>query len=176
MSATIDKQLRGLQTQTEELKSRIALQAYTNASGEQGKILGYFLRRTLQMSEASYLVCRARLGTPLFALMRILCEDLFLLFWVSLSEKDAAEYLSTIESEAVRFVRIMLENRRGKVRHKTTHEDKTGEVLQKLKGMNTDSVKIPQHMRSWCLAASTVASRLPNHYHPLDLIQIAPGF
>lgn len=64
MTASIDKHLSQLQQQVGELNTRVALPDYANAPGEQAQILGHFLRRALQMSEASDLVCRARLGTP----------------------------------------------------------------------------------------------------------------
>jgi len=144
MPSAIDKQFDDLQRQIGEMKNRIALPAYVNTSGEQSRILAHFLVRALQMSEASDLVSRAKLGTPLAALTRILCEDLFLCFWVSRSEKDAAEYSSAVRSEALRLVRIMAENGRGTFRRASTHEDKTGEVLQRLKQEKTDSVKIEQ--------------------------------
>jgi hypothetical protein len=144
MSASIDKQLCALQEQIEQVKARIALPAYANASGQQGQILGHFLSRALQASEAGDLVCRARLGTPLAALVRMLCEDLFLCFWASLSEKDAAEYSKAVTADSLRLVRVMLENERGKVRHTSTHEDKTDELLRLLKATKTDRVKIEQ--------------------------------
>jgi hypothetical protein len=78
MSADIDKQLRALQKQIAEFTARIALPAYESTPKEQTEILCHFLGRTLQMIEASDLVSRARLGTPLVAFTRILCEDLFI--------------------------------------------------------------------------------------------------
>jgi hypothetical protein len=147
MPSTVDKQLDGLQNQIGGIKARIALPAYANASAEQDQILGHFLCRVLQMSEASDLVYRANLGTPLAALVRILCEDLFLCFWVSLSAKDAADYSSGVISEWQRFMRITIENGRGAFRHTLTHEDRTGEVLRRLRGASTHRVGVEQLAR-----------------------------
>lgn len=139
-----DKQLDKLQRQIGELKARIALPAYTNASGERCQILGYFLSRALQMSEASDLVGRANLGTPLVVLMRVLCEDLFLCLWVSLSEQNAAEYSSAVTSEMARIIRIMLKSGRGQIRNRLTHEVKTDEFMPHLDQFKADRVHIDQ--------------------------------
>jgi hypothetical protein len=64
MTASIDKHLSQLQQQVGGLYARVALPDYANAPGEQAQILGHFLRRALQMSEASGLICRARLAPP----------------------------------------------------------------------------------------------------------------
>lgn len=144
MPSIADKQLDGLQDQIGDIKARIALPAYANASAGQGQILGHFLCRALQMSEASDLVYRANLGTPLAALVRILCEDLFLCSWVSLSAKDAAEYSSGVISAWQTLVRIKTENGRSTLRHTLTHEDRTGELLRRLKGVSTHGVRVEQ--------------------------------
>lgn len=144
MPTAVDKQLDKIQRQIEEIKARIALPAYANASGKQGQMLGHFLSRALQLSEASDLVCRASLGTPLFVLTRVLCEDLFLCLWVSLSEKTAAEYSSAVLSEGEKLIRIMLKNGRGEIRDKSTHEAKTDEFMPLLGEFRADRVHIDQ--------------------------------
>src|ERR1035438_3521276 len=144
VAATIDKPLDHLQRYIEELRASLALPVYASVEGQQGQILGHFLSRALQMSEASALVCRARLGTPLVALQRILCEDLFLCFWVSMSEKDAAEYSNSVTAEGVKLVRMMLENRRAHIRDVSTHKVRTAEVLSRCEDFKADRINIEQ--------------------------------
>ncbi len=139
-----DSQLGDLEREIESLKARIALPASASQPGEQAQILHHFLDRALQMSVGCDLLCRARLGTPLAALMRILCEDLFLCLWVALSEKDAAEYARAVASESIRLVRAMLENGRERINHIQTGEDKTAEVPRRAKGSTTNRIKIEQ--------------------------------
>jgi hypothetical protein len=116
-----------------------------NAAGEQAQILRHFLSRAQQMTDASELVGRAGLGTPLVVMMRVLCEDLFLTLWVGLSEENAAEYSSATKAEALKFMRVLLENGRGMIRDKSTHEDKTHEIMPRLKEESkTDRRRIDQ--------------------------------
>ena len=144
MAAAVDKQLDRIQGQIGEIKASLALPAYADASGEQAQILGHFLNRSLQMSEASVLICRANLGTPLFVLARVLCEDLFLCLWVSLSEEAAAEYSSAVTSEGARIIRVMLKSGRGQIRDKSTHEIKTDEFMPHLGEFIADRVHVDQ--------------------------------
>jgi hypothetical protein len=144
MSADVDDALRKLQKAIAELKLHLAMPAYATKPGKQTAILVHFLNRTLQMSEASGLLAGTRLGTPLVALMRVICEDLFLCFWAAQSEKNAEEYEHSISSELLRLVRVMLVNERGMVRHTATHEDVTASILKQLKDVKTDRIKIEQ--------------------------------
>lgn len=138
MPVAVDQQLASLQRQIGEIKALLALPAFANASEKQGEIIGHFLSRALQMSEASVLISRANLGTPLFVLTRVLCEDLFLCLWVSVSENNSAEYLRSVESEAAKLVRILLEKGRGHIREVSTNEVKTDEFMPQLDRFKTD--------------------------------------
>ena len=142
--AAVDKQLDGIEGQIGDIKAQLALSGYAGASGKQGQILGHFLSRALQMSEASVLIGRANLGTPLFVLARVLCEDLFLCLWVSLSEETAAEYLSAVTSDGARMIRVMLKSGRGQIRDKSTHEVKTDEFMPHIGEFIADRVHVDQ--------------------------------
>jgi hypothetical protein len=143
-AATIDKPLGHLQRYIEGLKASLALPAYASAAGKQSQILGHFLSRALQMSEASDLICRANLGTPLFVLTRVLCEDLFLCLWVSLSENNAAEYSSAVTSEGSKMIGVFLKNGRGQIMDRSTHEVKTDEFMPHLDKFRADRIHIDQ--------------------------------
>src|ERR1022692_4642856 len=142
--AAVDKQLDRIEGQIGEIKALLALPGYAGTSGKQGQILGHFLSRALQMSEASVLIGRANLGTPLFVLARVLCEDLFLCLWVSLSEETAAEYLSAVTSDGARMIRVMLKSGRGQIRDKSTQEVKTDEFMPHLGEFIADRVHVDQ--------------------------------
>jgi hypothetical protein len=144
MAPAIEKQLDKIQGQIREIKACLALPAYADATGKQGQILGHFLSRALQMSEASDLICRANLGTPLFVLARVLCEDLFLCLWVSLSEETAAEYSSAVTSEGAKIIGAMLRNGRGQIRDKLTYEGKTDEFRPHLDKFKANRVPVEQ--------------------------------
>lgn len=144
MSVSTEKQLDALQTQIGQLEARLRLATDANASGQQHKIFRHFLTRTLELSKASKLVARAKLGTPLVVLKRVLCEDLFLACWVSQSEANAAEYSSAADSEALKFLRMMLERNRGTIRHRVSGEDKTNEIRSQLNTSKCNRVHIEQ--------------------------------
>jgi hypothetical protein len=144
MPSTIEKPLGHLQRHIEELKASLALPAYESAAGKQSQILGHFLSRALQMSEASNLICRAKLGTPLFVLTRVLCEDLFLCQWVSLSENNAAEYSSAVISGGAKMIGVLLRKDRGQIVDRSTREVKTDEFMPHLDNFKADRVHIEQ--------------------------------
>jgi hypothetical protein len=144
MAPKVEKALLKLREQTGELTARLALTAYADTQSEQRQAIHHFLNRALQIGMACDFLCGPSLEVPLTILMRVMCEDLILCFWIARSERDAAEYCRAVDGESLRLVRIMLENSRGEIRHKSTKEDKTAEVLAQLKGMSTDGFKIEQ--------------------------------
>jgi len=142
--AAVDKQLDRIEGQIGEIKAQLTLPGYAGTSGKQGQILGHLLSRALQMSEASVLIGRANLGTPLFVLARVLCEDLFLCLWVSLSEQTADEYLSAVTSDGARMIRVLLNSGRGQIRDKSTHEVKTDDFMPHIGEFIADRVHVDQ--------------------------------
>jgi hypothetical protein len=90
----------------------------------------YFMNRAIEVGEGCHRV--RDLGLPLFALSRVLCEDFILLFWVTRSEQNAAEYIKWASSEATRMLRVWLTEGRGRIRQKSTGKDVTKEFLPKL--------------------------------------------
>ncbi len=140
---TIDQYLLKLRSQVDELKARVALPALRrNNPSQQGAILLSFLNRAIQIGEGSLLLGGARLGNPLFVLMRVLCEDLFLIAWISSSESNAAEYARAVESELAKIAHVNLEKGRAKVVSKRTGEDHTAAVIPKIQSLSTVRMKI----------------------------------
>jgi hypothetical protein len=144
MTARTEKALQKVRKCAIDLKKRLVLPALADAQTEQGQALRHFLSRTAQLGEGSDLLCQADLDVPLMILLRVVCEDFFLCFWIARSEEDAVEYCRAVGAESLRLMRIMLENNRGVIQHKSTKENKTADVLRKLKTMNTDGFKIEQ--------------------------------
>lgn len=144
MTARVERALTKLSKQAEALKARLALPEFTNPQAQQGQVIRHFVERAFQFAIACGLLVSADLDTPLIILTRVICEDAILCFWIARSEADAAEYCKAVDGESIRLVRVLLENNRGVIRSKSTKEDKTAEALKKLKGMNTDGIKIEQ--------------------------------
>jgi len=142
--ATIDQYLVKLQAQVDALKARVAKPAFGNVATQQSKILVNFLSRAIQIGEGCLLVGRDRLGTPLFVLTRVLCEDLFLITWISISEANAAEYVDAVVWEVARLGLLNLERGRAKIINKTTGEDHTAAMVPKFKELKTNRTNIEQ--------------------------------
>ena len=142
--ATIDQYLVKLRRRIDELKARVVLPVFGSATSQQGEILVSFLNRAIQIGEGCLLVGRARLGTPLFVLTRVLCEDLFLVSWISLYESNAAEYANGVVWELAKIGLVNLEKGRAKIVSKTTGEDHTAAIVPKIKDLKTDRRKIEQ--------------------------------
>jgi Family of unknown function (DUF5677) len=112
------------------LKARLKLPAYFVSDRVQDRVRCYFMERAVQIGEACFRI--SDLQMPLFALARVLCEDLFTLYWVSLSEANADEYCKTAVSEMAKMVQSNLKNKRARIRHTSTGKDVTAEALTQL--------------------------------------------
>jgi hypothetical protein len=113
------------------LRTRIDLPAYFASEKQQDKIRLYFLKRAYQVAEACFRVYD--LETPLVVMRRVLCEDLFHLLWISLSEQNAAEYAKWPNSELIEVAYVNLKTGQAQLVHRTTGEDKTKELLPKMR-------------------------------------------
>jgi hypothetical protein len=141
---TLGDYVTRLQRQIEEMQARTAVPDYQNAVTPQRKILLHFLNRTQQLAEAAVLMANARLGTPLFVLARVLCEDLFIAAWVSVSEENALAHEADVNSDVVRIMQVMVEKGLAKIPHKATGEDHTAEILPQMKQWKTGRKPIEQ--------------------------------
>jgi hypothetical protein len=120
-----------LRKKTDALKARAEVLPYRSPTKKQDEVLLHFISRATQIGEACFRV--ADLVTPLLVLMRVLCEDFFLIFWVAQSEANAVEYANTSGiSELARLGRIYLDRNRAKIVHNSTGEDRTAAVLPEL--------------------------------------------
>ncbi len=132
--------LVSLRTKIDSLKGRVRLSAYSWSDSQQDKILIYFMNRAIQIGEACFRV--SDLGTPLFVLTRVLCEDLFLMFWVSQSEQNAAEYAKAPLSQLTKMAVVSLKKKVAKIRRIGTGEDVTESVLPQFDELIENSKRI----------------------------------
>lgn len=112
------------------LKARLRLPSFFASESDQNKALCYFMERAVQIGEASFRISDLQL--PLFVLARVLCEDFFTMYWISLSETNAKEYLRSVKSEMAKLIRANIGNKRARIRHIPTGKDVTSEFLPEL--------------------------------------------
>ncbi|SRR5713226_6614430 len=127
---TEEEYLLALRKRIDELKARTDLPCYRYADKQQAKVIAYFLDRGIQIGEASFRI--RDLPVPLDVLMRVLCEDLIRLVWVSQSEANAAEYAKSPVSELARAARLNLEKGHARIVDRKTGQDATAKVLPHL--------------------------------------------
>ena len=108
----------------------MSLPAYFTSTNKRDKVLFYFMGRAAEIGEASFRI--SDLQMPLFVLARVLCEDFFTMYWVSLSEKNADEYQKAALSEMAKIIHKNLTNKRARIRHISSKKDVTAEFLPKL--------------------------------------------
>ncbi len=113
------------------LKARLNLPSFFASKQEGDKLLCYFMERAVQIGEACFRI--SDLQVPLFVLARVLCEDFFTVYWISLSEENAAKYSRAALSEMAKMMRENLENKRARVRDTSSGEDVTAQFLPELK-------------------------------------------
>jgi hypothetical protein len=116
-----------LQDNVTALEARVR-QTGSIASGyKQKDVLFYFLGRAIQIGKSCFL--SQDLETPLYVLARVLCDDMFTMYWVSLSKDNAIEFENLAFSEKARYLKRNLANKRASVRHKGTGEDGTDKLI-----------------------------------------------
>jgi hypothetical protein len=113
------------------LKARLNLPSFFASKHEGDKLLCYFMERAVQIGEACFRI--SDLQVPLFVLARVLCEDFFTLYWISLSQENAAKYSRGALSEMAKMIRKNLENKRARVRDTSSGKDVTSQFLPELK-------------------------------------------
>jgi hypothetical protein len=137
MAKSISEYLVDLRKRIDAAKDRLEFLDARGTSGVQDEMLIHFLRRDCQLGESCYLLANARLRPGLLALMRVLCEDLFLSYLISRSEEEATKYAKEVLSELARFGLINIERDRAKIVEKKTGRavdgDRLAEVLSKIK-------------------------------------------
>jgi uncharacterized protein DUF5677 len=129
---SVDEHLARLREQLKATKERLDFFTHRGAGSKQEEVLVYFLERTSQLGEARFAVGQARLRIAFFVLMRVICEDLFLAYWVSISTKNADQYAQEVRSELSRLLKINLDRGRGKLVDRKTGKDRTAEVISEI--------------------------------------------
>lgn len=129
-----------LRKNIDALKARIRQAPYIAPTKDQDKVLLYFANRAIQIGEACFRI--DDLPTPLLVLTRVICEDLFVVFWVSQSEKNTVEYCKMAKSEPTRLLRTNIKNRRARIRDTKTGRDVTKSFLPVLNKLITDKAYI----------------------------------
>jgi Family of unknown function (DUF5677) len=116
-----------LQENVTALETRVR-QAGSPSGSKQKDVLFYFLNRAIEIGKSSFL--SQDLETPLHVLARVLCDDMFTTYWVSLSNDNAIEYERIAFSEKDKYLKRNLVNKRASVRHKETGEDGTNMLIE----------------------------------------------
>jgi Family of unknown function (DUF5677) len=114
----------------------------STSTTEQDKVLLYFLKRAIQIADTCFFAFA--LQTPLLVMSRVLCEDLFMLFWLTQSEERATEYRKVCLSQFARMARASAKKGGTKFRRKSTGEDATKEFLPKLNKFILDKNRVEQ--------------------------------
>ncbi len=141
MAKSISEYLVDLKKQLDAARERLEFLGARGTTKLQEEMLFHFLQRDSQLGESCYLLANAGLRPGLFALMRVLCEDLFLSYSISQSEVEATKYAKEVLSELARFGLINIERDRAKIVEKKTGKavdgDPLADVIAKIKGSVT---------------------------------------
>src|SRR6266404_8445372 len=131
-----------LQRKIDTLKAIGRRPSYAYSQKEQDNVLLHFITRAIELGQACFSV--SELNTPLCVLTRVLCEDLFTIFWVSLSEANAAEYAKQPISQMAKIVRINLQRGQARILNTETEEDATQGFSPELDNVILPGKKVEQ--------------------------------
>jgi len=116
-----------------EIKRRCESPTYSPSNDEQARAVLHFLKRASELAQGCFLLGSDGLGTPLFVLMRVLCEDLFISYWVATSATNARTYVEDVRSEWARAMLVSLKKGRAQLVQKSTGKDQTQTVAPDIK-------------------------------------------
>jgi hypothetical protein len=142
------KRTKCLERMRERLKQLAAIRSeYARLTDKQDVILQHFLDRAEQIAQAA--VSIDILATPLQILCRVLCEDFFLVCWISQSKEAAEEYEAGVAAEVAKMMSVSLANGWGVIQNIHTKAPVSRafmqtELLTKLKALKTPRTKIEQ--------------------------------
>ncbi len=146
------------------LKARLKTSSFSASKQQRDKALCYFMERAVQIGEACFRI--SDLPMPLVVLARVLCEDLFTLYWASLSEENLAEYHKAAVSEMVKLMRLNLKKGRARLRQISTGKDVTAEFLPELNTHVTTKKTIEQ------MAQESGLSKLYDIIYRFDSLEV----
>lgn len=133
--------------ETEMRRLRAQRERYPESGTKQDEVMLHFMDRADQIASAAVLC--AELATPLQILSRVLCEDLFLVYWIADSEENAVKYEEGVLSELAKGMRANIRAGRANLRNIRTKEPVTeefinNELLPRLSAMTNPRANIEQ--------------------------------
>jgi Family of unknown function (DUF5677) len=131
--ASNDQYLMKLYPLVDEIRRKIESSTYCSASQPQERVLLDFLDRARQIAHACFLSASEGLGTPLYVLLRVICEDLFISLWVANDAENARAYEAQVLSDATRMMAVNLDKGFAALKTISTGEDKTAALLPEIK-------------------------------------------
>lgn len=147
----------------DRLKARVRVPSYFASRKKQDRIRLYFMERAIQVGEAAFRI--ADLEMPLCVLARVLCEDFFLLYWISLSKKNASEFDQGAVSEMAKLLRVNVVKGRARIRSITTGKNVTETFLPKL-----DKLKVKRNLEQ--IAKASGLSRVYDVVYRFDSLHV----
>ena len=118
-----------LRKRIDELKERTNLSVYRNARRNRTRYCSTSSIEPFNLVNQPSCPPKPNWRRPSLA-ARVLCEDLFLFYWSSLSESNAAAYKAAAISEAVRLIQYQLKSGRARTVRKA-HRSAIAKVLPK---------------------------------------------
>jgi hypothetical protein len=121
--------------------------SYLGRRDKTDTVLLHFIQRTEEIVTSSLL--SAGLPTVLMILCRVLCEDLFLIYWIAQSTEAAEEYEEGVQNEMAKMLGVSLSNGWGVIRNIHTGEVVSKEFMEqefwpKLKALRAPRTRIEQ--------------------------------
>lgn len=138
MMSKIETCLERIKQRSQQLSS--LKREYGNLADKQSLILLDFINRAEEIAKATLLL--STLPVPLQILCRVLCEDFFLVCWISASSRAAEEYEQGVTTEVAKILSATLSNGWGNIQHTefkepVTHEFMKNEFYPKLNSLKT---------------------------------------
>jgi len=137
-----EQYLLAMRQRIDQLKARADLPRYKYATEDQPRLIAYFIKRAVQFGEAAYRI--RDLTDPLDVSLRVLCDDLIRLSWITQSESNAAKYAKQPMSALAKLARINIEKGLGRVVHKASGKDASAAFLPKFASLEVKGKTIEE--------------------------------
>ncbi|SRR6266487_2338891 len=137
-----EQYLLAMRQRVDQLKARADLPHYKYATEDQPRLIAYFIKRAVQFGEAAYRI--KDLTDPLDVSMRVLCDDLIRLSWVTQSESNATKYAKLPIAALAKFARINIEKGHARIVHGPTGKDASSAVVPKIASLEVKGKTIEE--------------------------------
>jgi hypothetical protein len=122
-----------LEAQLERVEEQRAGWVYLERQGDRARVLLHLIEEATTIARGCVALSREDLALPMLVLCRVLLEVVIVSYWISKSEENAEEYVTSLAKNHAKFLWVNADRGYVALKDRETGEDVTAKVLEVLK-------------------------------------------